>query len=262
MHNAVTGIIDSKNDCTLGEIKQELDHLRIVASKSTISRAIKKMRYSRKVLSLIPVERNTPNAIERRIGYARHVSNLSDDQMLFLDECGFNFHTSRHFGYSTVNQKAVKNITGNRGQNTSLLSVISNSGCEASRIFRGAVNTQRLVDFIQEELREFPTNEPKKTLILDNVRFHHSPEVKEACIRKNLNILFLPPYSPQLNPIEEFFGIIKSFYKRSTAPKTTFEEMSRKINAAIFQVEFQNFRNLFRKMREWVDIALNGRPFI
>jgi transposase len=52
---------------------------------------------------------------------------------------------------------------------------------------------------------------------MDNASFHHSEGVREMCLRAGVKLVFLPPYSPDLNPIEEFFGDLKRFIRRNWA---------------------------------------------
>jgi transposase len=71
-------------------------------------------------------------------------------------------------------------------------------------------------DFIEQLLQHcgrWP--EPKSVLVMDNASFHHSERVKQMCSDAGVKLLFLPPYSPDLNPIEEFFAELKAYIKRS-----------------------------------------------
>ena len=113
------------------------------------------MEYSRKRLSLIPVERNTPGLIEKRKLFARHVNVLSNSQLLYLDECGFNSHTSRHYGYSQKNQKAIKHISGSKGRNVSIVCIISEKGVISFEIIQDSVNGMILNNLLNEKLERF-----------------------------------------------------------------------------------------------------------
>ena len=70
-------------------------------------------------------------------------------------------------------------------------------------------------DFIEELLQhcgKWP--EPKSVLIMDNASFHHSERVEKMCSEKGVKLVYLLPYSPDLNPIEEFFAELKAFIRR------------------------------------------------
>lgn len=258
----ITGIIDNKNDYIQSELKEDLSNMSVNISQPTISREIKKVKYTRKRLTKIPVERNTPQMIDTRRSYARSMAHIRDENLIFLDECGFNRHTSRAYGYSPVNQKAVKFVNGNRGNNISLLCMIKINGSAQYEIHNGAINAQILTNFLQNKLAEYTTGNKPTTLILDNVRFHHSQIVKEICKSKRVSIKYLPAYSPQLNPIEEFFSTVKSRYHAQNGPKNTFAKIKSSIKVSIFSIEQHIYFNLFANMRRWIDKAVACELFI
>ena len=84
---------------------------------STISRKIKKIGITRKRLTLIPGEKNSAANLDARAIYASEVSRISLENLIFLDETGFNQHTRRKYGYSVINQKAYINVPANRNVN-------------------------------------------------------------------------------------------------------------------------------------------------
>jgi transposase len=70
-------------------------------------------------------------------------------------------------------------------------------------------------DFIEELLRhcgKYPA--PRSVLVMDNASFHRSERIEQLCFNKGVKLVYLPPYSPDLNPIEEFFAELKAFIRR------------------------------------------------
>jgi transposase len=63
-----------------------------------------------------------------------------------------------------------------------------------------------------DRVRRWP--EPKSVLIMDNTSFHHSERIVQMCLNAGVKLLYLPPYSRDLNPIEEFFAELKTFIKK------------------------------------------------
>lgn len=255
-------MIDSNNNISQKEIQEELEAIGIRISQATISRTIKSLEYSRKRLTIVPIERNTPTNIESRRIYARMITELKDENLFFLDECGFNSHTNNHYGYSPVNTKAIKFLRAGKGQNVSLLCMISIDGLLSFTIHKGSINTLILKNFLNNELVESSFGLNQKYLIMDNVRFHHSNEIKEVCQRKSISLKYLPTYSPQLNPIEEFFSVVKSRYNRIHSPKNTFDQIKSCIEEAIESVEPIIFIKIYNNMRRWIEKALAGEMFL
>ena len=69
-------------------------------------------------------------------------------------------------------------------------------------------------DFIAQLLKhceKWP--KPKSVLVMDNASFHHSEQIEQRCSEAKVKLVFLPPYSPDLNPIEEFFAELKAFIR-------------------------------------------------
>ena len=97
-------------------------------------------------------------------------------------------------------------IPANKGVNICLMAAISLNGIISYELSDGAYNGNKFINFISEKLVSYFNNYPDYILIMDNCRFHHSVDVIRILTANNINYKFLPPYSPQLNPIEEFFS--------------------------------------------------------
>jgi transposase len=70
-------------------------------------------------------------------------------------------------------------------------------------------------DFIQQLLKHYGKwPEPKSVIIMDNASLYHSERIKGMCVDAGVKLLYLPPYSPDLNPIEEFFSELKAYIRR------------------------------------------------
>ena len=69
-------------------------------------------------------------------------------------------------------------------------------------------------DFIEQLQHRGKWPEPNSVLVMDNASFHHSARIKEMCSRAGVKLVYLPPYPPDLNPIEELFAELKTFVKR------------------------------------------------
>ena len=114
-------------------IQTKLESDGYILSQSKVSKLIKSMGYTRKRLTCIPEERNSDRVLEMRRHYAISLMPVLEESIVFLDETGFNFHTSRNYGYSPVNQKAFKIVPGNKRRNYSVQAAISNRGCFPSK---------------------------------------------------------------------------------------------------------------------------------
>jgi len=206
-------ILNEDNSLTQNGMSETLKSYNICRSQGTISVTLKKMGITRKRLTKIPIERNSDRIISLRQCYAKEMQNHALGHLVYLDETGFNLHTSTNYGYSQKNTKAFAMFPANKGVNISLLAAIDINGVIAFELTDGAYNGTRFINFINEKLVPYFKRNANSILVMDNCRFHHSRDVIKLLTMKNISHKFLPPYSPQLNPIEEFFGELKANYK-------------------------------------------------
>ena len=139
------------------------------------------MNITRKRLSLIPAERNSPRILEARQLHARELLNILPERLIYLDGTGFNFHTIQHYGYSVRNTKAFLTVPTNRGQNVSLLATISTNGIIAHKVNEGPYNGGKFISFITQYLVPYFWDNSSNFLIMDILR----------CIIFNTAVFFL-----------------------------------------------------------------------
>ena len=252
------------NSLVIKEMQDKIfNQLNLRISKSTIARKLLNLNISRKRLNLIPKERNTKNRLDERAIYAADISRFADEQLVFLDETGFNQHTCRTYGYSVVNTPAFINVPANRGINRSVMCAISKNGIVAFEIRTGAFNSNFFVDYIETKLAPYFHANPRKILILDNARIHKTEEVESALRRNGIVFKFTTPYSPELNPIEEFFSMIKSKYQsfKLRNPEISLENCVSQILSTENNYSSQ-CQNFYKNMRIWLEKARRREPFI
>lgn len=117
--------------------------------------------------------------------------------------------------WSPRNTRAYDKKPANRGTNISMVGAIKESGLQVVYPYDGAVDADKFLDFIDTKL--LPKIAPGDVLIMDNCRTHHSRVVKARLQELSIEVLYLPPYSPELNPIEEAWSPIKDKLRRKKA---------------------------------------------
>jgi len=129
-----------------------------------------------------------------------------------VDEAGFNLTKRRRRGRNIIGQRALADGPGQSGGNVTLCAALSNHGVLHRHATLGPYNTQRLLAFLdglRDALFQHAQREvqPCYVVVWDNVRFHHAVLVRNWFMNDpRFTNVFLPPYSPFLNPIEEFFS--------------------------------------------------------
>lgn len=82
-----------------------------------------------------------------------------------------------------------------------------------SRVFRGSTDVTMFEDFIELLRHCGRWLVPKSVLVMDNASFHHSERIAQMCTKFGVRLVYLPPYSPDLNPIEEFLAELKGLIR-------------------------------------------------
>lgn len=118
---------------------------------------------------------------------------------------------TRFYARSLADTRAFSVKPANRGGNISLVGSIRLSGLVALYPYDGAIDGHRFLDYLQNQLLK--SLKPGDVLVMDNLRVHHIEPVREMLREAEVTLLFLPPYSPELNPIEEAWSKIKSIFR-------------------------------------------------
>ena len=128
-------------------------------------------------------------------------------QFVYLDESGFEPEAARRYGYAPKGRRVYGLISGHRRPRTSLLAARMDQGFAAPFLFQGSCNTTLFNAWLKQEL--CPLLSDNHIVIMDNVPFHKTASSRHIIESTGAKILFLPPYSPDLNPIENDFANIK-----------------------------------------------------
>ncbi|KAL3973888.1 glutaminase [Sarotherodon galilaeus] len=205
---AVVEMVRATNDIRLSEIKQAIENSNDTfanvpsISLPTIARLLKKHQVSMKQIYLLPFERNNVRVKQLRSEYIQRVMELdaavNHHKYIFVDETGFNLAKTRRRGRNLIGQRATIQVPGQRGGNISMCAAISEDGVVGCRPVLGSYNTEHLIACQGEDI--------VYVVVWDNVSFHHAQLVQEWFqTHPRFMTLYLPLYSPFLNPIEEFF---------------------------------------------------------
>lgn len=189
------------------------DEFEIQATKSSISRALTYKGWSKKTARVKAGERN----LDLRDEYTHFISDFQSHHLIYVDESGCDKRIGfRRTGWSPLGVAPVQVSKFHRDQRYQILPAYAQDGIVLSRVFRGSTDASVFEDFIGQLLQHcgrWP--EPKSVLVMDNASFHHSGRMETMCSEAGVKLVYLPPYSPDLNPIEEFFAELKAFIRRN-----------------------------------------------
>lgn len=131
---------------------------------------------------------------------------------MFLDESGFSLALYLAYGWSARGAPLVEAVPFQRGGNLSVLGALDREGMLCLTAKEGAMRRVDFEAFLEKEL--LPRLLPGAVLVLDNARIHHGGRIEEIVEAAGCSVLYLPPYSPDFNPIELAWAWVKRFVRR------------------------------------------------
>jgi transposase len=215
-------------------------------------------------LRAIPETRNSPNNIEARLQYAQWFSeHIPYDRrsVIFIDECGFNLHLRRKFGRAKIGENATILVPASKGRNVSMAAALNEDGMVYLKIRIGGYNAFLFKEFLDEVFAKLhQKNLGGCTLVMDNVSFHKTDAIRAFVAAHGHTVVYLPPYSPMLNPIENCFSKIK-LVCRTAEPLNSQDCLIRRIHEAADQVTALDAAGWLRRMDHNLRLCLQRHSF-
>jgi transposase len=158
--------------------------------------------------------------------------DLDPQRLLFIDESGAKTNMTRRRGRSRRGQRLKAFAPLGHWHTTTMISAIGLCGVRASMVLDGATDTEAFCIYIERVLA--PVLRDGEIVVMDNLQPHKHPRVRQAIEAAGATLVYLPPYSPDFNPIEPMWSKVKQSL-RSTAART-FEGLLAAIKAALESV--------------------------
>jgi transposase len=143
-------------------------------------------------------------------------SHFDARRLVFVDESGFNTSMTRLRARAPKGKRAYGKVPRNRGKNTTLMAAITLEGAMGeSMSVEGATDAEVFEVYVEHFLA--PSLREGQVVVLDGLGAHRTEKVRELIEARGANLVFLPSYSPDLNPIEEAFSKIKALVRKEGA---------------------------------------------
>ena len=137
------------------------------------------------------------------------------ERLVFVDETAVTTSMARRYGRSKRGQRLYASVPHGHRKTLTTVAAIRSDAFLAQQTVDGAMNTERFESWIASHL--VPLLRRGDIVIMDNVRFHKSPGVRKLIEEAGATLEFLPPYSPDMNPIEKSFSKLKAFLRKTAA---------------------------------------------
>jgi transposase len=150
-----------------------------------------------------------------RAAWRTQLSQVDVHRLVFVDESGTHTSLARLFAWAMRGQRATARVPRNHGKNTTLVAALAWDGIQAPWAVEGAMDGAAFAVYVRDVLA--PTLRSGQLVVLDNLSVHKAPALQALIAARGCQLLFLPAYSPDLNPIEQAFSKLKAHLRRLAA---------------------------------------------
>ena len=136
----------------------------------------------------------------------------SVDRLVFLDETGTSTKMARRYGWGPRSERVVADVPHGHWKTTTFVGALRSTGMTAPMVIDGAMNGELFLAYVEQQL--VPTLCQGDIVVMDNLSSHKKAGVSEAIESAGARLMYLPPYSPDLNPIELAFSKLKTLLRK------------------------------------------------
>jgi transposase len=159
----------------------------------------------------------------------------------FIDESWINIGMTRLYGRAAAGQRVVEAVPQHRGTRLTVIAAVGLAGVSAEWVIEGAVDGQAFEVYLREVLG--PTLKPGDIVVMDNLKVHKVASVEAAINNCGAKVEYLPPYSPDYNPIEKCWSKIKTALRAAKA--RTVDELMKALKEALLKISLADARAWF-----------------
>ena len=174
-------------------------------------RAAEGARLEIKKKSLRAAEQDRPDVAKARAEWREKQPRLTPTQLVFIDETWTKTNMVRLYGRAPGNQRVVDAVPHGHWKTSTFIGALRCDGISATGVIDGAINGELFLAWVDQVL--VPTLRKGDVVIMDNLGSHKVKGVREAIEAAGASLMFIPPYSPDLNPIEQVFAKLKALLR-------------------------------------------------
>ena len=158
-------------------------------------------------------EQDRPDVARRRVRWKTHQSKLDPERLVFIDETWAKTNMTRSHGRCLRGKRLLAKVPHGRWRTLTFLAALRSDRIDAPCVLDGPINGQSFLAYVEQFL--VPTLKSGDIVIMDNLGSHKGQAVRRALRAIGAKLFFLPPYSPDLNPIEQVFAKLKTLLRKA-----------------------------------------------
>ena len=160
-------------------------------------------------------EQNRTPIARRRYWWKKYQARIEPSRLVFIDETWTKTNMAPLRGWGAKGERLKAYVPHGHWKTLTFLAALRHDGITAPCVFDGPINGESFLRYVEQFL--VPTLKPGDLVIMDNLGSHKSEAVRGAIRAAGARLLFLPPYSPDLNPIEKAFAKLKALIRKAAA---------------------------------------------
>ena len=176
-----------------------------------------------------------------RARWAKARDRVAHRRFLFIDESGAKTNMTRLYGRGPRGQRVYDHVPSGRWETTTMIAAIGRNGAQAPWVIDGPMDGAAFVVWVEQVLT--PTLESGDIVVMDNLSVHKNKTARAAIEAAGAEIWDLPPYSPDLNPIEKMWSKVKACLRKTKAREP--DALYKAVGHAMGQVTYEDIRNWF-----------------
>ena len=192
--------------------------------------------------TLFATEQDRPDVARKRDRWKAYQSRLDPARLVFIDETWAKTNMTRLRGWAPRGQKLLAKVPQGHWRTLTFLAALRSDRIEAPCVIDGPINGESFLAYVEQVL--VPTLSPGDIVIMDNLGSHKGKAVRRAIRAAGAKLFFLPPYSPDLNPIEQVFAKLKTLLRK--AAERTVETTWKRIGTLLDAFPPQECANYLR----------------
>jgi len=242
-HAVVQRLVGDNPDATLQELCAGVAaETGVRVSVPTMCRVLRRLWLAAQKKPLHASERDAARVQEARAVYRQRIAGLDCRRLTFVDESGVNLALTQLYGRAPQGEQVVGSVPQNYGPNVTLLGALGIQGLQAVMTVDGATDTEVFRTYVKQVLG--PTLAPGDIVVMDNLRAHKAAGIQQAIARRGARRLYMPPYSPDLSPIEPCWSKVKTALRQAKAH--TREALDMAITGTLVTVTSSDAHGWFR----------------
>ncbi len=160
-------------------------------------------------------ERDRPDVARRREQWVERQDRIDPERLVFIDETWTKTNMEPLRGWSPLGARLVAKVPHSHWKTSTFIAALRCDRIEAPWLLDGPVNAAAFKTYVEKVLA--PTLRPGDVVIMDNLSSHKGKAVRQAIRAAGAKLIFLPKYSPDLNPIEQVFSKLKHLLRKAAA---------------------------------------------